>query len=376
MLVMQRMLHRPRAMLSRMLRPRVMLGADSLRKGASGIGRVARLMARVLGEEVSAGRLEAEAIALSDDGAADDLGIPVRTLRGSRPRFVYEMHRAALRYSHFIYDFTGIARAHPRVAPLRRPYLTWIHGIEIWEGARADRLRRAQRADVLLANTEYTRARANALHPGLGHARVCWLATEENVAPPMPSTPPEAPTVLILSRLDAGGGYKGHRELITAWPRVMHEVSGARLVIAGDGPGMPTIRSWVDGSPARAQIELTGFVKDAVLDQLWQRASLFAMPSRGEGFGIAYVEAMRHGLPVLGSVHDAAVEVNADGEAGLNVDLDSPDELPSLLKGILDDGDALRRLGTSAHARWQREFRYDAFRARFLPFLSQLLNQS
>jgi phosphatidylinositol alpha-1,6-mannosyltransferase len=354
--------------------PHVMLGADSLRRGASGIGRVARLMARVLAEEMDAGRLSAEAVVLSDTEPIHDLGIPVRSMFGSRAKFAFAMHRAAFRCSHFLYDFSGIARAHPRTFAPRRPYLVWMHGIEIWEDARKDRLRRAQCADVLVANTEYTRQRAIRIHSKLEHARVCWLATEEDDAAIIAPRRSGPPTALILSRIDSGGGYKGHRELIAAWPRVAQDVPGACLVIAGDGPGMPTVRAWADASPARDRIELLGFVPDFAIDQLFARASLFAMPSQGEGFGIAYAEAMRHGVPVLASIHDAAVEVNLEGETGYNVDLHQPTALARGLVSLLRADDSVPHMGVAARARWHEHFRYSAFAARFRPLLHHLMD--
>jgi phosphatidylinositol alpha-1,6-mannosyltransferase len=357
-----------------MVRARVTLGVESLRRGASGIARVARLVARVLGDEVRAGRLQAQAIVLNDDDAATDLGIPVRTMRGSRAAFVSAMHLAAASTSHFIYDFGGIARAHPRVPPLRRPYMVWIHGIEIWEQARADRLRRAQRADVLVSNTDHTRTRAAALHAGLEHAQTCWLATEEDTAPDA-SVDPAPPTALVLARLDAAGGYKGHRELIEAWPSVLRSSPEARLVIAGDGPGMPVIRAWADASPARHRIELRGFVSEAALDRLWLETSLLAMPSRGEGFGLVYIEAMRRAVPVLASIHDAGTEVNRHGDTSYNVDLDAPGQLVERLTSLLARPDERRRLGLAARARWQAHFRYSAFAQRFRPLLHELLER-
>jgi phosphatidylinositol alpha-1,6-mannosyltransferase len=352
--------------------PRVMLGADSLQRGGSGIGRVARLMARLLGDEMRAGTLHAEAVVLHDATAADDLGIPVRTVRGSQVRFALEIHRAALRSSHFMYDFAGIARAHPRLAGLRRPYLVWMHGIEAWEDARRDRLRCLRRADVLVANTAFTRERASGLHPGLDRARTCWLGTEEDSAAPVRPRP-DAPAVLILARLDRDGGYKGHRELIACWPRVVSAMPAARLLIAGSGPGQAIIGSWVQASPVRDRIELLGFVPEAALPELWGRARVFAMPSRGEGFGLAYVEAMRHGLPVVASIHDAAVEVNLDGETGFNVNLNTQDALPQRLIALLQDDALATRLGDAARERWARHFGHAAFRARFRPHLQRLL---
>ena len=355
-----------------MTRTRVMIGADSLERGASGIGRVARLMARVLAEEVRGGTLSAEGVALNDRTAPRDLGIPARTAQASRLRFVSSMLKASLTHTHFLYDFTGIARAHIGVPPFRRPYLTWIHGIEIWEDARADRLRRAREADVLVANTEYTRARASALHRGLTHTQVCWLATEEDEEPAAMAIERE-PAALILSRLDTAGGYKGHRELVDAWPEVARAVPGARLLIAGDGPGRDVIRAWRNASPVREQIELLGFVPEASLPALWSRARVFAMPSRGEGFGLAYIEAMRHGLPTVASVHDAAIEVNEDGVTGYNVDLERSGDLPERLIHLLREPAECARMGEAGRARWRRHFRFSAFRERFRPLLARLL---
>jgi phosphatidyl-myo-inositol dimannoside synthase len=357
-----------------MQRPVVMLGAESLQRGASGIARVARLVARVLADEAADGRLSCAALALNDAVPASDLGIATRSARGSRPRFVYGLHRAAFEASHFIYDFAGIARAHPRLPLLRRPSLVWAHGIEVWEDARSDRLARLRAADVVVTNSEYTRARMARLHAGFSSAPVCWLATEEDREPEV-TAPARTQDVLILSRLDEAGGYKGHRELIASWPAVAAASPDARLLIAGDGPGMPCLRTWVAASPARDRIDLLGFVSEAQLAALWRRAGLFAMPSRGEGFGITYIEAMRHGLPVIASIHDAGGEINVDGVTGCNVDLDREGALADALVGLLADPRARERMGEAGRARGSQHFIHPRFRQRFTPLLAQLLDR-
>ena len=115
---------------------------ESLAVGNGGICRVARLMARVVQEEVRASRLNARAVVLSDEQVPFGLDLRVTLTGASRMRFLWEVQRAALNHSHFIYDFVGMARAHCRLPLLRRPFLTWIHGIEVWEGdaSRSDRL--------------------------------------------------------------------------------------------------------------------------------------------------------------------------------------------------------------------------------------------
>lgn len=348
--------------------PPVVLAACHFAAGMGGICRVVRLMALVL---VEAG-WPVQALDLLDREPPTDLGIPVRTFDGNRLGFAWACHRAALTGSLLIYDHLGTARAHPRIPGIRRPQVAWIHGIEVWEDLRADRLAAARRADLLLCNTDYTRRRAYELHGApFDRAQVCWLATEENQPPAEPPRFDGPPTVLVLGRLDAGR-YKGHRELIECWPRVIAAVPEARLLIVGGGSDLEGVRSLAAQSPAAASVEIAGFVPEERIEAVWRRAHVFAMPSRGEGFGLVYIEAMRRGLPVIASVHDAAPEVNLEGITGYNVDLDRPDALPQRLIALLGNPDLARRLGQAGQARWTEHFRYSAFAKRFRPLLAKL----
>ncbi len=348
---------------------RVLLAATSFRAGNGGIARVARLTARAL----ATGRPETrtDAISLLDDDPVDDLGVRVTVTHSSKPRFALALHRAALGHSRFVYDFAGIARAHPRLPPLRRPFAVWMHGVEVWEDARADRLRALRSADLVLCNSHHTRQRAEELHGPLRNVRTCWLATEQDDAPP----PPERrgpPTVLIVGRLDEGA-YKGHDALLEAWPGVVSAVPDARLVVVGGGSLLSSVRGAASRSSVAARIEVRGFVPEDRMPGLWDAATVFAMPSRGEGFGLVYVEAMRRAIPVVASVHDAGREVNVDGVTGYNVDLARPGELTERLIHLLrNDADA-RALGQNARARWQEHFRMSAFRERFLEATREFL---
>jgi phosphatidylinositol alpha-1,6-mannosyltransferase len=293
--------------------------------------------------------------------------------RGVRAKYVWDVQKAALTHAHFIYDFLGMARAHCRIPLLRRPFLTWMHGIEVWEQTRPDRLAWASRAVMLLANSQYTRTRAATLHGFFSCARVCWLATETDDPPRALPTRLGPPTVLMIARFDDDGGYKGHRELIGCWDKVVSSVPDARLVFVGRGPGKPEMERLAAGSPVGSHIGFRGFVPDQEMESVWAEPNVFAMPSRGEGFGLVYIEAMRHGLPVVASIHDAAPEINLEGVTGFNVDLDKPDELPDRLIFLLKNPDRAATLGSNGHTRWREHFRYSCFRERFLPLLRDFL---
>jgi phosphatidylinositol alpha-1,6-mannosyltransferase len=99
------------------------------------------------------------------------------------------------------------------------------------------------------------------------------------------------------------------------------------------------------------------------------------MPSRGEGFGLTYIEAMRWGIPVIASVHDAGQEVNVHGETGLNVSLDSPTALRDALVELLRDRNLARSMGANGQRRWREHFCYSAFRKRFAPELERIMGR-
>ena len=352
---------------------RLCLAVTSLMPGNGGIARVARLMGRVLAAEAASGRLHVRAIGLNDAAAANDLGLALAPARGSRLRYTAAVQAAALCSTHFLYDSLAMVRAHNRLPFLARPLLAWIHGIEVWEGARTDRLQSSRQADVLLANSCYTRQRAERAHGGFARARVCWLGTETDELPVVARRTDGPPTALVLGRLERGRD-KGHRALIDCWPAVVSAVPDARLVIAGSGSDLEPVRRHAASSRVAGHIEIRGFVAESAIEDLWAEATIFAMPSHGEGFGLVYVEAMRHGVPVVASIHDAAPEVNVDGETGYNVDLTRADQLADRVVDLLRDRDEAARLGANGRRRWAQEFRFSAFRERFLPIVGEFLS--
>ena len=117
-------------------------------------------------------------------------------------------------------------------------------------------------------------------------------------------------------------------------------------------------------SSASGNIELLGFVPEDKMPQIWQRAHVMAMPSRGEGFGLTYIEAMRQGLPVIASCQDAGQEVNVDGLTGFNVDQSDLSTLTERLLELLENTDLARGLGQAGQMRWHTNYRYSLFAER------------
>ena len=337
-----------------------------------GIARVGRLAVRVLAEMSASRRLLGDISTLRDADPAVDLPHPNRAYATSKWRFSLAVSLARLTHSHFIYGFLGLAKSHALLPVMRRPFLVFVHGIEAWPGplARQDRIDVSKKASRIVAISHHTKQMACQLDPTYERTTVCWLATEDDVLP-SPRGELAPPRVLIVGRI--AEGYKGHRELIECWPRIVSAVPHAILTIAGKGPLYDEYRALAAQSPVAGQIEFLGFVPESEMPALWQRTAIFAMPSRGEGFGLVYIEAMRYGVPVIASIHDAGREVNADGETGFNIDMDRPEELPERIIELLTNRNRATEMGLAGQRRWEQHFRFSAFRERFVPIINDFL---
>jgi glycosyltransferase involved in cell wall biosynthesis len=116
---------------------------------------------------------------------------------------------------------------------------------------------------------------------------------------------------------------------------------GWKLTLAGSlGFGAEEILDLIEHSPRKEDIQVLGYVSDAVLETLYSRASVFAFPSLDEGFGMPLLDAMAREVPVLTSNTSAMPEVA--GDAALLVDPIDVAAIREGLKELIDD-EALRR---------------------------------
>jgi phosphatidylinositol alpha-1,6-mannosyltransferase len=341
------------------------IAAQYLSPGNGGIAEIARVSAKALALRTA---VIGHACLEPEDFQIE--GAPVRAYRGSRARFWLGLEQASLAPSRFLYDFAGTARLTQALWP-RRSFAVWAHGIEVWDEVRADRAEALRRAERVLVNSAYTRARAEPTLGALRDVRVCPLGSYTDEAGPRAALD-GPPTVLLLGRVEPGWP-KGQGVLVALWPRVVAAVPEARLLLVGKGPALDALREAARVSPAVANIDVAGFVPEAEIEAVWRRASVFAMPSLTEGFGLVFIEAMRRGLPVIASRADAGREVNVDGETGFTLDRGDENALVDALVALLREPDRAAALGAAGAARWRAEFCFSAFERRLNAALADFL---
>jgi len=198
--------------------------------------------------------------------------------------------------------------------------------------------------------------------PG-GSAQCAFPVCSAQLRPSSLIPQPSSLTVLCVAQWIA---RKGVLELAQAWATVAR--AGWRLELVGELDADPAyareVRAALAGAP-EGSVVLRGAVDDAQLAVAYGAATLFAMPSRYEGYGIAFAEALAHGLPVLGCAV-GPVPALVGPEASLLV---PPNDVPALaaaLARLMDDPALRARMAAAASSRAATLPTWDDCAARFL----------
>lgn len=226
--------------------------------------------------------------------------------------------------------------------PLRHP--DWVHPHTFRMHSRKY-AHAAKTCDLIVVNSEFTAGEVVDL---LGfpreRIRVAYPAIHPAFGADGPARDLGGPYVLTVATLER---RKNLETLLAAMTIVRAEHPHLRLAVVG-APG------WQGPNLDREGVVPLGYVHDDELAALYRGASVFAYPSRFEGFGMPIVEAMACGTPVVASAHPSMDE--ASGEAALRGDPDSAEALAEGIERALSDRDARVAAGHE-HA---RRFRSDA----------------
>jgi phosphatidylinositol alpha-1,6-mannosyltransferase len=332
--------------------------------GRDGISEVSRQVVRALIGCAGAGSVETWAYRGAEPRSDR---VPPHRFRAAAGRRWQLIAWALVHASRSLADLTVVAM-HAHLAPVAHilasrgaQRVIFIHGIEAWQQLRR-REAWAMRGDIrIVANSRRTATFFHAANPALPAAAVCPLGIG---APPAAIRWSGEPGfALIVGRLSASERYKGHDALIEAWPLVLDAIPGARLVIAGEGDDRERLEQRVQRERLGSAILLLGSVPDAELRGLYQACGMYVMPSSGEGFGLAFLEAMREGKPCVAL--RASEEIVVDGATGLLLDSADPPALAEVVIRLFRDPALRHRLGQAGAVRARTLFEERHFARRF-----------
>jgi glycosyltransferase involved in cell wall biosynthesis len=262
------------------------------------------------------------------------------TASGGKGRFVGTLgHQLATR------AFDLVVCGHVNLLPLallaawryRAPLLLCAYGIDVWAPpsnlatARACRL-----IDGCVSISHVTAQRFRSWAPA-GPARDWVLpnAIELDRFSPGPKDPAllaryglQGRTVIAtLARLDANERMKGVDEVLEVLPRLTRAHPGLAYLVMGDGSDKPRLEEKAKAMGVMDRVVFAGRIKEAEKQHHYRLADAFVMPSRGEGFGFVFLEALACGVPVVASAIDGGREAVRDGMLGTLVDPRRPEDV-------------------------------------------------
>jgi len=197
------------------------------------------------------------------------------------------------------------------------------HGIEAWPQSSCLRRAALEAADLVLCVSRYTR-----------QALLMWAAIAPERVLVLPNTvgaefsSGDGATlrskwgltgkriILTVSRLDAGERYKGHDRVFAAMVTLVPQMRDLVYVVVGEGDDRIRIEALAREVGVDDYVFFAGAVDRATLIESYRMADVFVMPSTGEGFGIAFLEAMASGTPAVGLNIGGTPDALGDGELG------------------------------------------------------------
>ena len=264
----------------------------------------------------------------------------------------------------FAFDLVHAHNAVPageavRRAGLRTPFAVSVHGGDVFHtvpgsavGAEAVRAALG-RSRLVIANSAGIEERCRVL--GARATRVVRLGSD---LPAQRAQPYGVPTVVTTGHLVA---RKRHADVLRAVALLRDRHPALRYLVVGDGPEREPLRALAAELGIADRLELAGQLpSDEALARM-RRATVFAMASTDEAFGVVYVEAMAGWLPAIATQDEPGpAEIVAQGGGMTLVPARDPAALAAAIDGLLSDAAGLREAGEQARATAERAFSWTA----------------
>lgn len=181
-----------------------------------------------------------------------------------------------------------------------------------------------------------------------------------------PGTPDAAASDLVLvGRLDH---QKGIDTLVDAL--ALPALAGVTASVVGGGPDEAALRRRADAAGVGGRIRFAGVLDHRGVRDLVAAGRIFVLPTRSESFGMAILEAMAAGRPVVTTPVGGVPDFAQDGVNALIVRPDDPSALAAAVRRLLDDGELAGRLAVAARTTAD-DYRWPAITTRYVALMDR-----
>jgi glycosyltransferase involved in cell wall biosynthesis len=223
------------------------------------------------------------------------------------------------------------------------------HGIEVWKPFPAWKKWMLQKVDLILPVSEFTSQRMQQLY-GLDKNK---FAVINNCLDPFLQRNFKGNkgaalrkkylfgnddlVLFTLTRLKSSEQYKGYDKVMYALPALLEQHPTLKYLIAGkyDAAEKERLDRIIEKVGLQDKVIFAGFVTDEEIEDYFEAADLYIMPSTGEGFGIVFIEALFYGKPVIAGNVDGSVDALDKGRLGVLVNPGNQEEIVCAVKAIL-----------------------------------------
>jgi phosphatidyl-myo-inositol dimannoside synthase len=359
---------------------------------AGGVQRASRHVAAVTAKFASDRGMAARFLSLNDPQGlhtvrVGSLEFSASGYAGSKIQFALAALRAASRKP------VLVIALHPHLAPIQWAMkmrgvkfrsMVFTHGVEVWQPLGWPRGAALRRADLVIgpsADTVQHLVSEQHIPPGKVQ-RLPWgldpefearLSAAVQLSPP-PGFPPTGRIILTVGRWDTAEKYKGADNLIAALPSVLKAAPDISLVLVGDGDDRPRLEQLARDLGVSEHAHFLYGLTPEQLFACYANCDVFALPSRGEGFGLVFLEAMAHAKPVIGGAHGGIPDIVEDGVTGLLVPHADVERLAQALESLFNDPGRAREMGACGRDRIEKTFSFAQFQSHLTEILASVLD--
>ncbi len=219
------------------------------------------------------------------------------------------------------------------------PYIVFAYGVECWSFLGEKYKRGLQGAERIVTISNFT-ARKLEQEYGLSSDRISIIpcAVSPDRIPmdvknrSLRSTlgiPDQALILLSVGRVDSRESFHPYDVLLRILPEIRQRLGEVHYVHVGTGSDLERLK---EHTLNNLHVHFTGFVSDAELPAYYNMADVFVYPSKLEGFGIVFLEALLSGTPIVTGKYDGSAEIVAHVPFGVSAD---PDDERDVVEGII-----------------------------------------
>lgn len=176
----------------------------------------------------------------------------------------------------------------------------------------------------------------------------------------LPPSRENARKLLFVGRLEK---RKGIQELIEALAKILSADANITVDIVGkdcfQAPGNTSYADYfkkIVPAELRERVKFHGFINDQKLKTLYADCDVFIAPSRYESFGLIFLEAMAYGKPVIGTKTGGIPEIINEGQNGLLIDVNSPEQIVHAVLKLFSDNYLREKIGIRAYKDVRHKF--------------------